>query len=294
MNIKLSVLIGLAIATISCGSGNDSLSSGNQSCAVGVSVACTCSNGKAGAQVCKSDGTFDICTCDSQVDSGAGGMAGSSGSGGSIVDSGTEVLDSTSTVDVLIQDVVLDVFVDNQQFQDVVNELEASVVCVSGSLECNGKVPRSCDQNGVWQNGNACEFVCSNGLCKGTCNPGTKKCDGKSLMLCDTNGDWQVLENCAVSCDSNANPPVCIGHWCCTITSNNCSCSAQVGTCLASQASSCSSFVRPCCWVSSLFPGTWCRCQDMSVSENCDQIVYEKNTLVYPAGQYSKFDKCPL
>src|SRR6187549_190762 len=82
-----AVILGLVGA--SCGGGGDG--TGNV-CVPGMSVACVCTNGTQGAQVCAADGDgYGACVCSSGSGtagtsgaggSGAGGAAGSSGAGG--------------------------------------------------------------------------------------------------------------------------------------------------------------------------------------------------------------------
>jgi len=48
-------------------------------CTVGASVACACTDGRTGAQVCKADHTLSACTC---TGGGTAGASGSSGTGG--------------------------------------------------------------------------------------------------------------------------------------------------------------------------------------------------------------------
>jgi len=50
----------------------------NAGCITGESRACACTNGDTGAQVCLSDGTFDVCACEGG-DGGGGGTDGGSG-----------------------------------------------------------------------------------------------------------------------------------------------------------------------------------------------------------------------
>jgi hypothetical protein len=49
-------------------------------CTTGASVACTCTDGRAGAQLCHADGTLGDCVC--SVLAGTGGSNGSGGAGG--------------------------------------------------------------------------------------------------------------------------------------------------------------------------------------------------------------------
>src|SRR5438874_13142268 len=72
----ISVCLISALAA-GCGGGSD--------CTPGQSVACVCTNGSSGAQVCRSDRTFDACQCTSLNGGGGGGdmaMAGGGGNGG--------------------------------------------------------------------------------------------------------------------------------------------------------------------------------------------------------------------
>jgi hypothetical protein len=49
-------VVGLVAVVAACG--------GDEPCTEGASVACTCTDGGTGAQVCLADGTFDACVCD--------------------------------------------------------------------------------------------------------------------------------------------------------------------------------------------------------------------------------------
>jgi hypothetical protein len=78
-----SVVVGSVTALAAC-SGGSGGGSGSGSCTAGASVACTCTNGAMGAQVCGTNGQLGACTCSGSASSGSGGGSGSgSGSGGS-------------------------------------------------------------------------------------------------------------------------------------------------------------------------------------------------------------------
>jgi hypothetical protein len=65
-----------------------SSSTSSNACVAGASVSCTCINGKAGAQICGSNGTLGQCVCGDETGAGggggvtAGGSAGRNGGGG--------------------------------------------------------------------------------------------------------------------------------------------------------------------------------------------------------------------
>lgn len=76
-----TMLVGvLILAAVGCSSGS---SSTNNTCVAGASAQCTCANGKTGAQVCGSDGTYGQCSCTGSAGTGGGtGNGGTTGSGG--------------------------------------------------------------------------------------------------------------------------------------------------------------------------------------------------------------------
>jgi hypothetical protein len=73
--------------------------------------------------------------------------------------------------------------------------------CTPGAQQCSGNVPQTCDANGTWQSGTACQFVCSAGACTGTCTPGAKQCNGQTPQTCDASGSWQDGTACQYVCD---------------------------------------------------------------------------------------------
>ena len=66
-----------------------SSSGSSKPCVQGASVACTCTNGQMGAQVCASDGTLGMCVCESGTGTGGSGSGGTTGSGGATGRGGT-------------------------------------------------------------------------------------------------------------------------------------------------------------------------------------------------------------
>jgi hypothetical protein len=85
MNPSRTWLFGFVLVLVEavsgCGGGG---SAGTPVCAAGASVACTCTNGSTGAQVCSSNGSgYGACTC-SAGSGGAVGSGGATGSGGAL------------------------------------------------------------------------------------------------------------------------------------------------------------------------------------------------------------------
>lgn len=60
----------------------------NNACTAGDARSCTCSSGALGSQTCQADGTYDACTCGTDLD--AGHDAGGSQDSGSAVDGGDD------------------------------------------------------------------------------------------------------------------------------------------------------------------------------------------------------------
>jgi hypothetical protein len=74
---RLGILALVLWAGVSCGSSSSS------SCTVGASVACTCTNGRVGAQICQSDYTLAACMCSAGTGGAGGAGTGTGGAGGS-------------------------------------------------------------------------------------------------------------------------------------------------------------------------------------------------------------------
>src|SRR6185369_12026360 len=76
----------LCLLLVACEAGTPMTDGGAPHCVPGASAPCACSDGKTGAQVCKSDGTFEVCVCTSSSTSNnsmVGGTTGGSTTGGS-------------------------------------------------------------------------------------------------------------------------------------------------------------------------------------------------------------------
>jgi hypothetical protein len=78
--MRSTFLAVLTVLLVACAS------SPSSTCVPGASVACTCSNGNSGAQVCAADKTLGPCMCTA---SGSGGSGATTGSGGTSGGSGT-------------------------------------------------------------------------------------------------------------------------------------------------------------------------------------------------------------
>lgn len=156
-----------------------------------------------------------------------------------------------------------------------------SGLCTAGAVDCQGKTPRTCNQNGVWQNEKACQYICSNGSCKGSCEPGTKRCNGKGtvapeVQLCDVNGDWKHSESCVVDCDNSVSPPACTGKMCCSESAGGCACRAEEYKCPTDFVNTCANQYN-CC---GLAANKKCKCMTVpsnKVSE-CLNILTENDS----------------
>jgi hypothetical protein len=83
--------------------------------------------------------------------------------------------------------------------------------CVPGSKRCLGtETVQTCDVTGVFNQVQACAFICANAAdagpnnaaCTGECKPGTTECGGstgKARRLCNK-GTWELIEDCSQSC----------------------------------------------------------------------------------------------
>lgn len=63
-----AVALTAAVVAVTCGGCSSTPPA--TGCVAGTSQACSCSNGKSGAQTCKTDGTFDACACTGTPDAG--------------------------------------------------------------------------------------------------------------------------------------------------------------------------------------------------------------------------------
>jgi hypothetical protein len=192
----------------------------------------------------------------------------------------TNVPDADTTTDVgpdTTVDASPDVIIDAAP--DTTTPVDSGNQCTAGAVDCQGKTPRSCDQNGVWQTKTDCQFLCVNAVCKGSCTPGTKQCKDTELQFCDANGAWQHSESCAMSCDKNANPPACMGNWCCssnTMPTTNwtaaCECHGIAGSCAANWTSSCTASNYDCCYTETGVTKS-CQCYKAKSQDACTKII---------------------
>ena len=189
----------------------------------------------------------------------------------------------------------------NDAAPDTTTPVDSGTPCTAGAVDCQGKTPRSCDQNGVWQTKADCQFLCVNAVCKGNCNPGTKQCKDTELQFCDANGEWQHSESCAMSCDKNANPPACIGHWCCNTKTGGgsdlyteaCNCSAKVESCTTGTTPSCTNSYN-CCFTDNYGTGRACRCFSVKSQDACVQLMDDAKKFGTGSAVVVSVDSCPV
>jgi hypothetical protein len=82
--MRVVFVAALASLLVACSS-----SSSPSSCVPGASLACSCANGKTGAQLCASDGTLGACSCDTGTGGNGSGTGGATGSGGTAASGGS-------------------------------------------------------------------------------------------------------------------------------------------------------------------------------------------------------------
>lgn len=218
-----------------------------------------------------------------------------------VVDSNIDnLVDTTIDIDAEVSD---SPELDSEVVEDAANETamesstptDSNVGCTAGSTDCLDKIPRKCDQNGVWQESAECPFLCENGSCKGNCVPGTTQCKDIELQFCDTNGVWQKSELCAVDCDQNHNPPECIGNWCCSVENSTCHCNVRVGSCQSQMVGTCSGQYE-CCASSDKLQSCICIKSLFSYgAATCDEwVTLMNNDINYGLPEYKTVASCPL
>lgn len=74
--VGLLTLAPLCLAASCFGSSDAIVDGGGPPCVAGLSVACTCADGRHGASVCQADGTMAACACPSTAAAGTGGGGG--------------------------------------------------------------------------------------------------------------------------------------------------------------------------------------------------------------------------
>jgi hypothetical protein len=86
---------------------------------------------------------------------------------------------------------------------------ECTGACTPGDKDCSGDKPRTCNEEGEWEEEAACDFVCTGaGECAGECVPGSKVCDGYGYKSCSAAGA-HVRSECPTA------KPVCGGDGVC-------------------------------------------------------------------------------
>jgi len=119
----------VAAALVLSGCGDDD---GASTCTAGMSVPCTCTDGRSGAQVCQDDGTFGMCVCEGTMfDAGgeedAGGTDAGSGTDAGATDAGDGDDAGTPVVDV--------VDIDTDDDTTCVARMDGTVWCWGGAYD---------------------------------------------------------------------------------------------------------------------------------------------------------------
>ena len=89
--------------------------------------------------------------------------------------------------------------------------------CEPGDVQCDGKIPSVCSNNGVWEPQQACPYVCLSGTgdntgCQGVCSPNDVRCEGRQPQRCNNQGQWRNNgDACPYRCDENGSQTACGG-----------------------------------------------------------------------------------
>ncbi len=88
-----------------------------------------------------------------------------------------------------------------------------SGTCTPDERECDedGVTPRTCNEDGEWEDETECPVLCTNGQCETSCTNQDTQCAGKKLLVC-TSGAWQEDESCTYVCNGELDPPACDGE----------------------------------------------------------------------------------
>jgi len=75
---------------------------------------------------------------------------------------------------------------------------------------------QTCNTSGAWVNAvTKCPFICSSGMCAGSCMPGTSSCNGAVPELCNSSGipvpGPVTAGQCGAACTPAGNPTQCVG-----------------------------------------------------------------------------------
>lgn len=85
-----------------------------------------------------------------------------------------------------------------------------SIACIVGSSQCNGLVPQTCQLGGIWANGAACPYACTNGACTGSCKPGSTQCKFGKAQTCGAGAEWDPPTDCEFGCENGACKTTCL------------------------------------------------------------------------------------
>lgn len=73
-------------------------------------------------------------------------------------------------------------------------------VCDPMSKRCEKGMLQTCRNDGQWDDGTRCAYVCTDGACGGSCVPGDHQCTDTVLKRCDELGQWQDEMTCPKVC----------------------------------------------------------------------------------------------
>jgi hypothetical protein len=115
--------------------------------------------------------------------------------------------------------------------------------CVPTKQRCNGKMPQTCNADGVWSDdrATACQYVChpTTFMCTGVCTPELRQCKNDNLtpQVCTALGQWQDADACS------GNTPECTGAGACTCSRTMC---PSACTDVATDKNNCGTCGRSC------------------------------------------------
>ncbi len=190
--------------------------SGNQ-CVNGMSVACACPGGRAGAQVC-TNGGFEACVCDGDSDGGVilSDAPVAPGSDASRADTGAASSDAARS--------------DGASTDATTNPLDGSLTptidaavhsdtggtpgeCSEGATRCGPTNVERCT-SGLWRADTTCALSCSMGACtdeRAMCTPGAVRCYRSAVQRCNRDGSsWLYDSTCSSGCTDGLCTGACV------------------------------------------------------------------------------------
>ena len=156
------------------------------------------------------------------------------------------------------------------------------VACATGTQQCDGLQPQTCNASGVWQNnGSACAHLCDSGACSGACTPYAKQCAGSQPQTCDATGAWQNTGNACPGCYTCAAATgACVANTGASCGTASCTVDSQ-GNANLTPAGSCNSSgtcapgtVGPCAGGFTCASATACKATTCSANTDCAAGYY--------------------